>query len=125
MGFLKFKAPVLLVGEKNEPLTVATTASTMVNYGTALLTSTVALKTYTLALPTKGVTKTLICTNATTGLVARVGLGAASVYSSAGSGTTKDTLRFTRADQSITLLGLSSSRWAMLGGQGSVTVATS
>lgn len=125
MGFLKFPSPILFSGEARVPITAATTGTTMANYGISTITSTAALKTYTLALPTKGVVKTIICTNATTGLVARVGLGAASVFSSAGSGTTKDTLRFTRADQTITLIGLSSSRWAMLPAPTAVTVATS
>ena len=125
MGFLKFQSPILISGEQLEPITAATTGTTMANYGISTITSTVSLKTFTLATPVKGVKKVIICTNATTGLVARVGLGAASVFSSAGTGTTKDTLRFTRADQSITLIGLSSSRWAMLPAPTAATVATS
>lgn len=126
MGFLKFKAPTLSPGDKREPITVASTGTTIPNYGQTIVKSTVALRTYVLQAPVAGVEKTLFCTNATTNLLAKVTFGSAvSVFANVGQGSTLHSVKFNHPNQSISLMGLSSTRWLITGSNNSPTLSTS
>ncbi|HSC58820.1 MAG TPA: hypothetical protein VLC11_04610 [Gemmatimonadales bacterium] len=126
MGFLKIPQPVLIPGEVTEPVNVASTGTTIPNYGQTIVKSTVALRTYVLQAPTAGVNKVLFCTNATTSLLAKVTFGSAvSVFANVGQGSTLHSVKFNHPNQSISLMGLSSTRWLITGSNNSPTLSTS
>lgn len=98
-------------------------------FSTASSTGT-GVKNYTLAAPIKaeiGLEVEIHCIQATTIKAPRVTLTAASMYSSVSStATTKDTLRFTRADQCVVLRAWSTSKWRVMAASISgATVTTS
>lgn len=126
MGFLKSKAPSLNPGMRQAPVTVASTGTTIPNYGQTIVKSTVSLRTYLLQNPVAGVEKVLACTQCTTSLLAKVSFGSAvSVFANVGQGSTIHSVKFNHPNQTISLLGLSTTRWLITGTNNSPTLSTS
>ncbi len=97
----------------------ATTASTLSAYLTSEITSTAA-QAYILPAPIAGLLKTIIKTSSSTAVqTASATLGG----TTSTIGLAGVTLTFTLNDQSITLLGLSGTKWQVISNVGSVTVS--
>lgn len=134
MGFNKQgKRPVLMTLPRNY-ITVAATGTPMTAPGVYTIFSTAsstgaAIKNYTLAAPKASQVGQLIeinCIKATTVKAPRVTLTSASLYSTVSStATTLDTIRFPRADQSVTLRAMSTAKWKVVFSQNSPTFTTS
>lgn len=91
-----------------------TTATTLkANGKTYYLASTAAAKTWVLSAPSKvGMSLQIDCIKATTSLHCRVQTSACSFFTTVSStATTKDTIRFNNAQQSITLVAYSTSKY--------------
>lgn len=97
-------------------------------YSTASSTGT-GIKNYTLAAPLPnevGMEVEIHCLKATTIKAPRVTLTAASLYSTVSStATTKDTIRFGRADQAVVLRAWSTSKWRLVSALNTPTITTS
>lgn len=116
------------------PMNVASTATPMVAgkvysiFSTASSTGS-GIKNYTLAAPSArqiGMEVEIHCVQATTVKAPRVTLTSASLYSTVTStGTTKDTIRFPRADQFVVLRALSTAKWRLINAVNSPTITTS
>ena len=126
MGFLKSKPPILNPGMKQAPVNIASTGVTIPNYGQTVVKSTVALRTYVLQAPVPGVEKVLVCTLCTTAQIAKVTFGSAvSVFAAVGQGSTLHSVKFNHPNQTVTLMGLSTTRWLVTGSNNSPTFSTS
>lgn len=99
------------------PVTAASTAANISNNGITTLGSTAA-KAYTLSAPVAGAKKTITCT----------GAGTAEKTVNAAAGTTfngtDDIAKFNAAEETLDLVGLSTSRWAVRGNVGAVALST-
>lgn len=116
------------------PFTVASTGTPMRAGGVYTIYSTVsstasAIKNYTLAAPIAsevGLEVEIHCIKATTVKAPRVTLTSASLFSTVSStATTKDTIRFPRADQSVVLRAYSTAKWRAVTLTNSPTITTS
>lgn len=126
MGYTKDKRPELNYGTRNAPVKTETTTANLLNVGVSIVKSTATLRKFALNAPTLGVIKTIFCTQATTSLLAKVNLtGGASIFPNVGSGSTIKSVKFNHPNQSITLQGLSSVRWGVLGTNNSPVLSTS
>lgn len=124
MGFDKDKRPILRPGDREMPLKTESTAVALLNYGNSIVKSTVANRKYNLNAPTPGVVKTLFCTVCTTGNIAQVVMTNATIMANVGQGSTIHSIKFNHPNQSITLQGLSTNRWGVLGSNNSPTMST-
>lgn len=109
-------------GFRTNNVTAASTAATIGNNGITTLGSTAGNNlTFHLDAPVVGVNKTLIATGASTGqVVSSTGSGA-----SFGSTTGAAKLAtFTGMGQSLSLVGLSTALWGILGGRGTVALSS-
>lgn len=107
-------------GYGNEAVSAASTATTITARGVTTLGATAA-KDYTMAAPIAGVEKRLICTGATT-LAQTVTLAAGTFVSTAG--TTANKASFDSLGEALTLVGLSTSQYAVFGNLNSVSLTT-
>ena len=121
-------------GLDKNPIVTATTGTPMRAGKLYTVFSTVSstgalVKNYTLAAPRVneiGETIVIHCLKATTSKAPRVTLTAASLYSTVGSTSiTKDTIRFGRADQAVTLRAWSTTKWRLEQALNSPTITTS
>ena len=106
-------------GDQTIPVTAASTASSITNFGHTTVASTGTRKTFTLAAPVAGVTKSLVCTqaNSTGEVVIDLGSG----KTAAG----KRYLQFDAANEAIILRGRSTTVWDIISNVGSVQSTTS
>lgn len=101
------------------PVTAASTAASISNYGHTTVASTGTRKTFTLAAPVAGVTKTLVCTQAN---------ATGEVVVDAGSGrliAAKRYIQFNAANDAVILRGRSATQWDLVSNVGSVESTTS
>lgn len=101
------------------PVTAASTASSITNFGHTTVASTGTRKTFTLAAPVAGTTKSLVCTQANS---------TGEVVVDAGSGrliAAKRYIQFNAANDAIFLRGRSTTQWDIISNVGSVESTTS
>lgn len=124
MGFDKDKRPILRPGDREMPIKTESTGTALQNYGNSLVKSTVSNRKYTMNAPTVGVQKTIWCTQCTTAQIAQVVFTGATIFPAVGSGSTIHSVKFNHPNQSISLMGLSSNRWGVLGSNNSPVMST-
>lgn len=134
MGQQKFgKRPPLMTPPRNY-VTTATTGTPMTAPGIYTVFSTASstgtgIKNYTLAAPRSnqlGEIVHIMCVKSSTVKAPRVTLTSASLYSTVSStATTKDTIRFSQADQGIMLMALTTAKWHVMASHGSPIITTS
>jgi hypothetical protein len=89
-------------------------------YGTSLISTTAANVYYKLGTPVAGLLKKLICTSASTSLLANVYSGSSGVTF----GGTNTMATFNTADDALILKAISATRWYIEVNNGTVTLAT-
>ncbi len=106
-------------GKLYKPVTTGSTAATMSNSGITKITST-ATKTYNLADPVAGVQKEIICIS--TGTATKT-VKCSTAGNNATFDATHHTLTFAAVNTAVILIGLSSTRWAVMSNVNSVGIA--
>lgn len=110
---------VTLAGADTDAAVVASTGSTLPNFGEIIISSTAA-QAYALPAPVIGAELTILKTSSSTAVQtvsSTLGGTAATI------GLTGVTLTFSAADQSIILRGVSSTKWQIASNVGTVTVS--
>lgn len=134
MGFNFLGRRPTAQGKEKNYFVTASTATPMQAPGLYTVFSTVSStgaspKNYTLAAPKinqVGGRVEIHCIKSSTIKAPRVTLTAASLYSTVSStSVTKDTIRFGRADQSVELIAISTSKWRLANAVNSPTITTS
>lgn len=124
MGWDKDKRPLLRPGDREMPIKTESTVTALQNYGNSIVKSTATNRKYNLNAPVAGVVKTIFATQCTTSLIAQVVMTNATIYPAVGSGSTIHSVKFNHPNQSITLMGLSTNRWGVLGSNNSPVMST-
>lgn len=117
---------VISMTGRQEPMTTFSAAGTLNAYGINQVVGTSNVPNYTIPRPVRGRFVTITAGLCASGKTCTVKTSAVGIYF-ASSGTTVTTLRkltFNGANDTVTLLGMSSVRWLITSNVGSVAIAT-